>query len=412
MKRMIVWSLAMLAGCSHAPPPMAPLPPPEVTTAKVLVEPQARYAYVTGRTVAIETVQIQARVSGYLKRVAFLDGQEVKKDDLLFQIDPDPYEAKLEQATAEVLKWQASVDKATVDVARNTKLAKSGAVSQEEVETAVAQLKVAEASKKGAEASVREAQLNLEYTRILAPFDGRMSKAIITEGNLIAAGVTGGPVLSTVVRTDKIRVEFEIDENTALTAMAWRRKEHMGDLKIHAIREAKIPVQIALANEEDYTWEGILDFADNTIDRATGTIRLRAEFDNEQKLLLPGLFVRVRVPYSANEDRMFIAERALQTDQGDKFVYIVNSDKVAEYRRVTVGMRQPGGLREIEAGLERDDTVILDGFQRVRNGKTVNVVSTVPMRTFSSVDSTAQPEAVPAASAAPSAEKSTDASES
>ncbi len=197
-------ALALLLGCSHAPPPMAQLPPPDVTVAKVLVESQSRYAIVTGRTVAIETVNIQARVSGYLKRVAFIDGQEVKKDDLLFEIDPDPYQAKLDQAKAEVLKWEATLDKATVDVARNTKLAKSGAVSQEDLDSSIAEMKVAEASKKGAEAAVREAELNLEYTQILAPFNGRMSKAIITEGNLIAAGGTGGPVLSTIVRTDKI----------------------------------------------------------------------------------------------------------------------------------------------------------------------------------------------------------------
>lgn len=382
VRLIVVATLLTMAGCAHAPPPMAQLPPPEVTVAKALSEPRARYAYVTGRTVAIETVQMQARVSGYLKHVAFVDGQEVKEDALLFEIDPDPYEAKLEQAKAEVLRWQASLDKAKVDVARNTKLAKSGAVSQEDLDSSIAELKVADASKKGAEAAVREAELNLEYTRITAPFDGRMSKAFITEGNLIAAGATGGPVLSTIVRTDKIRVEFDVDENTALEAMAWRRKEHNGDVHIHAIREAKIPVQIALSNEEDFGWEGILDFADNTIDRATGTIRLRAELDNAQRLLVPGLFVRVRVPYTGKEDRLFIAERALQTDQGDKFVFVLSADDKAEYRRVTVGMREPGGLREIEEGLTADDRVIVDGFQRVRNGKQVKVASTVDMRSF------------------------------
>ncbi len=190
--------------------------------------------------------------------------------------------------------------------------------------------------------------------------------------------------------------------------MAWRRKEHDGDVSIHSIRDAEIPVQMALANEEDFAWEGILDFADNTIDRTTGTIRLRAELDNAQRLLLPGLFVRVRVPYSGKEDRMFIAERALQTDQGDKFVFVINNTgNTAEYRRVTVGMRQPGGLREIEEGLTPGDTVILDGFQRVRNGKEVNVVSTVTMRTFSKVGGATTP-AEPAEPAAEPAKKSSE----
>lgn len=376
-----VGSVVVLAGCTRPQPGIAQLPPPQVSVAEPVVDRVPEYAYATGRTVAIENVNLQARVSGYLLQVGFTDGQEVKKGDVLFKIDPDPYEAKLEQAKADVLRWEASREKAEVDVARSTKLAQSGAVSQEDLDAAIANLKVSTASKAGAEAAVRAAELDLQYTQIVAPFHGRMSKALVTEGNLIAAGVTGGPILATIVRTDKIRVEFDIDENTALRAMAWRRAVHGEDFKIENVREMNVPVEMELSNETNYPWKGILDFADNTVDPTTGTIRLRGEFDNAGAVLIPGLFVRVRIPISDPAERLFIAERALMSDQGDRFVFTLTPDNKAAYRRVVMGMRVAGGLRAVDSGLKAGETIIVDGFQRVRNGIEVTPTK-VPMRAF------------------------------
>ena len=346
-----------LAGCQKTAPPAGPPPVPEVTVAKPVVREVTDYFEFPGQTCAVGEVDVRARVTGHLVKVCFEDGQETKKGDLLFEIDPRPYQAALDRVAGELARLKALLDKAKVDLARSERLRPSGAVSQEEYEQHVSQVAVHTASIQTAEAAVRDAQLNLEYTKITAPIDGRVSRRRITEGNLVHPGPSEATVLTTVVTVDPIYVYFNIDERALLKyeSLAWGSGK---DMRPARIKNLKIPVEIGLGDEEGFRHEGILDFVDNRVDQKTGTIRARGVFENAKQYLIPGLFVRVRIPTGKPHQAMLVSERAIGTDQKQKFLLTVNKENVVEYRQVKVGSLRDG-LRVIEAGIEPGDRVIV-----------------------------------------------------
>jgi RND family efflux transporter MFP subunit len=358
------------AGCVTKPPALVELPPPEVTVCKPIVKEVIDYfPQFSGRTEATEEVEVRAQVSGYIVKIFFKDGQEVKKDDLLVEIDPRPYQAALDKAKAEVDRCQALIVKSKADLARSEKLLPSGAVSREEYDQQIAAKDMAEAQSEAAKAAVRDCELNLEFTKISAPIPGRTSRARITAGNLVQAGMGGSSVLTTIVSTNPIYVYFDIDERTMLLSQQMARDEGENSKPDH-IKERKVPVEIGLANEEGFPHQGIMDFVENKVDSSTGTIRVRAVFDNSSRWLTPGLFVRVRVPASDPKQALLVAESALGTDRDKKFLLVADKDNVAQYHQVRLGSPQ-GDLRVIEAGIKADDWVIVNGIQRVRPGMKV-----------------------------------------
>ena len=352
----------VLAGCTKAAPQAPKKPPPEVTVSKAVSRDVTDYFEFPGQAMAVGEVDVRARVMGHLVKVNFVDGQNVKKGDLLYEIDPRPYQAALDRAKGDLARLVALGDKAKADLARAERLRPSGAISQDEFEQVMANLSVQKASMQSAEAAVRDAELNLEFTRITSPIDGRVSRTRITEGNMVLPGSADSSVLTTVVTIDPIYVYFNIDEQALLRyeELAFKdgREFHPGLLK-----ERRIPVEFGLANEKGFPHAGILDFADNRIDRGTGTLRARGVFDNSKEYLTPGMYVRVRIPIGKPHRALLVDERAIGTDQRQKYLLTVNKDNVVKYRPVKVG-RLVDELRVIESGLEPDDLVVVNGLQR------------------------------------------------
>jgi RND family efflux transporter MFP subunit len=362
--------MVLLAGCAKKAEPPAPSIP-SVTVSKPIAQRVTDYFEFPGQTEAVSEVAIRAQVRGYIVKVNFEDGQNVKRGQVLFELDPRPYQAALDRARAEVTRLDAVEEKAKADLARSTRLRPSGAVSVDEHEQHVAQLKIAKASIASAKAAVTEAELNLEFTKIVTQIDGRVSRARIKVGNLVESG-SSSPVLTTVVTTDPIYVCFNVDENALLQyqelALRTRQQLHPSRLK-----DLKFPVEIGLMNEEGFPHKGILDFADNKIDRGTGTLRVRGEFDNKSEYLTPGLFVRVRIPFGSPHEALLVDEIALGTDQRIKFLLVVkrkDGQDVVERRNVQLGRLQ-GTLRVIESGIKPDDLVIVKGLQNARPGRPV-----------------------------------------
>ena len=358
-----------LSGCTQGVPVAVEAPPPEVIVSNPVIQEVTDYFEFPGQTEAVGEVEIRARVTGYLMKVNFVDGQNVKKGELLYEIDPRPYQAALDRAQGELVRLVALADKAKADLARSERLRPSGAISQDEYEQHVANLAVQKASIQTAEAAIRDCQLNLEFTKILSPIDGRVSRTRITEGNLVQSGASDATMLTTVVTTNPIYVYFNIDEHVLLQYqdMAFKTGQ---ELHPNILKDLQLPVEIGLANEKGFPHAGILDFSDNKIDRNTGTKRARGVFENTKEYLTPGLFVRVRTPFGAAHRAMLVNERAIGTDQRQKYLLTVNQDNVVQYRPVKVG-RLLDGMRVIESGLNSADLVVVNGLQRARPGSKV-----------------------------------------
>lgn len=359
---------ALGAGCGRESKIVAP-PPPEVSISQPVEEPVQEALEFTGRVSAVQSVDVRARVTGYITKVAFTDGTVVNAGDVLFEIDPREYQAAVLKAEGEVARLRALVARADAEVARNAALRPTGAASAREYERAVAEKGSAEGQLKAALAQLDVARLDLEWTRVTAPIAGRVSKAEITQGNLVVVSPTGGPLLTTIVSLSPIYVDFDVDER-ALVRVRRAGIERDGAAGPENVRAAKAPVQVALGDESDFSHQGTIDFIDNRVDPSTGTIRLRAVLPNDDKLLTPGLFVRVRVPLGAPAPSILVSDRAIGTDQDRKYVLVVNDKNVVEYRPVKLGPRQ-GGLRAIVEGLTASDWVVVNGIQRARPGATV-----------------------------------------
>ncbi len=364
---LIVLAGVLTGACTKAQTTAVAAPaPPEVSVARVLVRNIVEWDEFTGRLVAVDTVAIHPRVSGYIERVAFKEGAEVKRGDLLFLIDPRPYVAELDRARADLQRAVSRAELSKRERERAEKMIGNHAISQEEADERFNAEREAGASVSAAQAAVDTATLNLSFTRVTSPIAGRVGRAEITEGNLVTGGATGAATqLTTVVSLDPIRAYFESDEQIFLKHISLPP----GGARTGA-RESRTPVFLGLANEEGYPHEGYLDFVDNQVDPGTGTIRARAVFDNKARLFTPGLFARLKLVGSGHHEAVLIDDRAVGTDQDKKFVLQVGSDNATEYRPVQLGPIVDG-LRVVRAGLKAGDRIIVNGLQRVRPGMPV-----------------------------------------
>jgi len=355
------------AGCAsrnvYVPPPA-----PEVTVSLPTQRPVTVYLYFTGTTQASKAVEIRSQVQGYLESIHFNDGDNVKEGDLLFVIDPRLYSAKRDEAKADLASMKAQAVRAEAIYNRAVSLLPSNAVAQEEVETKKGDWQVALASVAQAEAKLKEAQLNVDYTHITAPISGRTSRRLVDIGNLVQPNST---LLTTIAQYDPMYVYFTASELEHLEYMKRQRQQASSSA---SSTPPKVPVEIRLADEEGYPHKGIIDFADNTVDPGTGTLAIRGTFNNPAPFQLsPGLFARVRVPISTEENALLVPERALGEDQAGQFLLVVDQNNKVEHRSVTVGTKADS-MRVIEKGLKPNERVIVEGLQRARPGSVVQPV--------------------------------------
>lgn len=357
-----------LAGCSDATGKAAEAQAqaqaqagPPVSSAVVVEKPVAETQEFSGRLEAVEQVEIRPRVSGFITAVHFQPGARVKKGELLFTIDPRPFQAEAERFEAAAKAARAKAELAKLELDRAERLLGDKAIAQREYDASASAQKELEANARAAQAQYETAKLNLAYTRVVSPIDGRVSKAEITLGNLVDAS----SLLTSVVSLDRIYASFEGDEETYLRV---RSQAHSG---------RPIVVKVGLANEEGFPHEGRLEFVDNQLDTRAGSVRMRAVFDNKDELMAPGLFARVQIGGGVEKPAILITDRAVGTDQSHKFVFVVDKDGKAEYREVKLGPVVEG-LRVVKAGLKPGERIVVNGLQRVRPGAPVSA-QTVPM---------------------------------
>ena len=348
----------LLVGCDNSVAQNAAPPAPAVSAADVVVKSISQWDSFNGRIEAVESVQLRPRVSGYIDKVNYTDGQEVKKGEVLFTIDDRTYRAALEQAQANLARAKTQASLAQSEANRTDKLVNTNVVSREEWEQRRSAATQAQADIRAAQAAVDAAQLNLDFTKVTAPIDGRASRALITSGNLVTAGDTAS-VLTTLVSQKTVYVYFDVDESTYLHYQNLARSGQ-GASSNHTA----LPVEIGLTGEEGYPHQGKVDFLDNQLTPSTGTIRMRALLDNAQRQFTPGLFARVRLPGSAEFKATLIDDKAVLTDQDRKYVYIVDKEGKAQRRDITPG-RLADGLRIVRQGLNPGDKVIVEGLQKV-----------------------------------------------
>ena len=350
-------------GRSSKPPAAPPLP--AVTVAAVPEREITEWDEFTGRLEAVDQVEIRPRVSGYIRRVAFAEGREVKKGEVLFEIDPRPYQAELARVEAELESARSAAALAESEVQRAGKLVEMQAISREEFDSRTSAEVQGGAQVRAAEAAVQTARLNLEWTKVRSPIAGRVSNALVTEGNLVQAGPPEGPVLTTVVSVDSMYLYFDSDEQTYLR-YADRARTSGGT----NWRTARLPVFLGLANESGFPHEGRLDFVDNQVDPQTGTIRTRAVFSNRARALTPGLFARVKLVGTEKTSATLVRDAAIGTDQDRKFVLVVGPGDTLAYRPIVPG-RLADGLRIVTSGLKPGERVVVNGLMRVRPGMKV-----------------------------------------
>jgi multidrug efflux system membrane fusion protein len=381
-----ICSAILIAGCGKAAGPQAP-PPPQVSVAQVLEKRVKDWDEFTGRLQAIETVEIRPRVSGYIDKVAFTEGSLVKRGALLFIIDPRPYQAEYDRAAADVKRYKTALELGQIELVRVQRLKDSGAVSQEELDERKSTVAQGEANVGGAQATLETAALNLGFTRVTSPIDGRVSRAEVTRGNLVTGGINGGTLLSSVVSMDPIYIYFDADEQSYLR---YTQLARTGESP--SSRDSGNPVQVGLANEEGFPHAGSVDFVDNQLNPQTGTIRARAVLPNKDGQFTPGLFARVQLLGSGEYSAILIDDRAVNTDQSQKYVFVLGANNQIEYRKVKLG-RVIDGLRVVREGLKAGDVIVVNGAQRVHPGITVT-----PQRVTMGTDGAAPTSGAPAAS--------------
>jgi RND family efflux transporter MFP subunit len=367
-----VWQLSLvgfvflLTACQPQQAASPSPPPPKVTVNQPIIRDVVESDEYTGRLEAVEAVDIRARVNGYLQSVHFTDGAIVKKGALLFVIDPRPYQAELNRAKAQLEQASARFERTQKDFARAQQLVKSRAISQEEVDTRSADQREAQEAVQAARAAVEAARLNVEFTQIKAPISGRISRHLVTEGNLINGGTADSTLLTRIVSLDPIYGYFDVDERAFLKyTRLWRNGTHP------SARQGHIPVDIGLSDETGFPHQGYLDFIDNRLDPNTGTMTGRAVIPNSDLTLTPGLFARIRLPGSSQYEALLLPDQAIGSDQTQRFAFVVNDQNTVEYRKVTLGP-MIDGLRMIRDGLKPEEWVIVSGVQRVRTGAKVD----------------------------------------
>jgi len=365
----ILAAVALLSGCgkeqdAHAAPAAGAPPAMPVSVAEVLSRAVAEQREFSGLIEAIDRAELRPRVSGYIDSVNLKPGMLVKKGDVLFVIDPRPYRAELARAEAAVAGSQAKADLAKTEQERSRKLLADNAIAQRDYDERTANVRQLDAAARADQAALQTARLNVEWTTIRAPFDGRVGKAEVTVGNL----VDGNTVLTSVVSANPMYVSFNGDESTYLQ-LGKQARANPAAMKLH----------IGLSNEKGFPHEGKLEFVDNRVDPVAGSVRMRGLIDNKDGLLTPGLFARVQVGTSSptGAQSALVAERAIGTDQNRKFVYVLNDKNLAEYRPIQLGT-QVGNLRVVTSGLKAGERIVVDGLQRVRPGAPV-APQVVPM---------------------------------
>lgn len=378
--RGIVSTLERFSGKVPKSTPVAP--PPELTVSQPVNRQVTEWDEYTGRFEAVEAVDVRARVSGYLTEVKFTDGEDVQAGELLFAIDPRPYERALDQAKAQLNQAQVSVSNAKLDVERGRPLLKSDYISRKAFDDRENLLRDAQALVKIAEARVKAAELDLSFCEIKAPISGRISRTLVTPGNFVSGGGSenASTILTTIVRQDPIYIYFDVSENNALKYQ--RMSQAAGKGTNGMIGSA---VGVGLQDETGFPHNAKLDFLENRLDQGTGTLRARAILANGDRLFSPGMFARVRLQGSPEYSALLLPDEAIGTDQATRFVYIVGSDDIPVRKTVELGPLD-SGLRVIRKGLEADDWVILRGQQRVRAGQKI-----IPRRTPLTVSDAADP---------------------
>ena len=361
----LVAALGALA-CGQPEPP--PPTPPEVSVASPLRRDVTSYGDFTGRTASVQRAEITARVPGFLQKMNFVAGDFVKKGQLLFLIEPAPYRAQLAQAEAALKSAEANRDRAQSDLERLEEAIKTNAVSQQDVTRARAELSQAEASVLSSGAELAQARIQLDYTEVRSPVAGKVDRNLVDLGNLV--GQTQATLLTTVVQMDPLWVYFDLPETIVLRMMADLRKVGIETPRDIAAPEAQELVKFFVGTQVDegFPHEGYLDFLSNTVNAATGTVEVRGVVPNSDALLLPGVFVRVRVPGRIKPDSILVSERALGTDLGGKYVMVVGEEDVVEQRYVELGPREDDGYVVVTNGLEGDETYIINGLLRARPG--------------------------------------------
>ncbi|MBV6822027.1 multidrug efflux RND transporter periplasmic adaptor subunit MexE [Pseudomonas sp. PD9R] len=354
-----VLALTMLAACDRAPSVASAPGAPHVTVAKVIEQPITEWDEVTARLEAPETVEVRPRVSGQIDLVAFADGALVKKGDLLFQIDPRPFEHEVHRIEAQLQQARAALVRTGNEAQRGQRLLSSNAISAELADTRNTTAQEAKAGVDAIQAQLDLARLNLSFTRVTAPISGRVSRAEITAGNIVTADTSA---LTSVVSTDKVYAYFDADERVFLKYSQLARQGQRGQTT---------PVYMGLSNEEGNSHLGQMNFVDNQVNPKTGTIRGRAVFDNSKGEYTPGLYARLKLVGSAAYSGLLIKDEAVGTDLGKKFVLVVDQDNKAVYRSVDLGPKLEG-LRIVRSGLQKEDRIVINGLQRVRPGSVVS----------------------------------------
>jgi RND family efflux transporter MFP subunit len=358
---LVCLALLTFVGASCAPPKASPPPAPKVTVSLPKVAIVTNWDEYPGHLEAVEIVEVRPRVSGYIDSIRFQEGAEVKTGELLLVIDPRPYQAELEHAHAELQQAQARLERNQNEFKRAEGLLTSKAISEEEWDARKKAVFETEAGLAAAKASETTARINLDYTQIKSPINGRIGRRLVTVGNVVqGAGMMAGTMVATIVSLDPVYCYFNVDEQAYLQYCDERGSG------------AAMLCELGLVNEEGFPHKGRVDFFDNQVDPKTGTIRMRAVFDNPDRKLVPGLFARVRVPAGPPTKALLVPELAIGSDQGRKFVYLVNRDSVIETRPIQTG-RSHGTTRAVLEGLTPKDRVVINGLMLVRAGVKVEV---------------------------------------
>jgi membrane fusion protein, multidrug efflux system len=353
-----------LASCTRVQTQEAAPPLPQVTAAAAVARHVTEWDEFTGRLEAVQSVAVRPRVSGLIARVSFQEGSLVRQGQVLFEVDDRPFQAQVARLRAELAQASAGRDRAASEQRRADRLSSENAISLEERERRAGAAAEAAARYDAVGAALRAAELDLEFTRVVSPIDGRVSRALVTRGNLVSGGQGEATLLTTVVSVDPIYASFDADEQTYLRYGDRVRKQG-------AAGASELPIQMALADEQTFPHTGTLQFLDNQLDPSTGTINGRAVFRNADRRLTPGLFVRLRLPGTASYDGVLVEDRAVGTDLDRRFVLVVDKDKKIESRPVTLGPVIEG-LRVVRKGLTAGELVVVNGLQRVRPGVEVN----------------------------------------
>jgi multidrug efflux system membrane fusion protein len=369
--------IVLAAGCVQTSAQPGPPPPPQVTVASVIERDVTEWDEFTGRLQAVDSVDVRPRVSGLIAALRFQEGAIVRRGDPLFEIDPRPFQAEVDRLRAELSRTRATGQRAASELQTAERLRAENAIAKEEHDRRAAFAQESTAQSAAVEAALRAAELNLEFTKVTSPIDGRVGRAIVTEGNLVSSGPGEATLLTTVVSLDPVYAYFDADEQIFLKYTAAAGRNGSAGPKGPALRSGRsgsqLPIRMALANDESFPRLGHLDFLDNQLDNATGTIRGRAVFRNSDGQLTPGLFVRLRLAGTASYRGLLIEDRAVGTDLSKKFVYVVGPKNEIQYRSVTLGPIVDG-LRVVRTGLEAGESVVVNGLQRVRPGVQVTPV--------------------------------------